>query len=272
MNLEVSIFDKVKVVLGIYSKVYLVNGLKSKILTFLNPLDAVRYFEIPNLWKFIKNQKLEKMRILDVSSPHQMSMLLHGTNNELLRINTDPKEEFLINHCDNLQYKHEDATSLTLPENSFDLVYSISVIEHIHNDYLKAIGEMLRVLKPGGHLYLSFPLDADYSEVWLDYEDYPGQFSKDGKYFFQYNFNKEKIVKEILGLGNLELVHQDSFWEKNPGDFDKMIGQIKTRFSFKPLNPLWMAFINFFWGLTLFNQNKKDNAKIGNISLVLRKS
>ncbi|MFT6603871.1 MAG: SAM-dependent methyltransferase, partial [Bacteriovoracaceae bacterium] len=198
MELQISLLDKIKVVAGIYSKVHLVNGFKSRILTFLNPLDAVRYFEIPNLWKFIKKENLHKMKVLDVSSPHQMSMLLHGTDNDLLRINTDPKEEFLIDHRDNLRFKFEDATALTLSDNEFDLVYSISVIEHIHAKYLLAIKEMVRVLKPGGHLYLSFPLDAEYSEVWLDYEDYPGQFTKDGKYFFQYNFNKETIVKEIL--------------------------------------------------------------------------
>lgn len=43
----------------------------------------------------------------------------------------------------------QDATSMSFPNESFDCVYSISVIEHIPNDE-KALTECMRVLKPGG--------------------------------------------------------------------------------------------------------------------------
>lgn len=51
---------------------------------------------------------------------------------------------------------HQDLTALTYPENSFDLSLSFEDLEHIP-DYKKAIAELYRVTKPGGHVLLSTP-------------------------------------------------------------------------------------------------------------------
>ena len=45
--------------------------------------------------------------------------------------------------------RHEDLRSLSFPNNSFDLVLSAEVFEHIPEPY-KALNEVFRVLKPGG--------------------------------------------------------------------------------------------------------------------------
>lgn len=50
----------------------------------------------------------------------------------------------------------EDATNLSFDDDSFDLVVSSECIEHVPVP-ARAIGEMLRVLKPGGHLVLTTP-------------------------------------------------------------------------------------------------------------------
>jgi ubiquinone/menaquinone biosynthesis C-methylase UbiE len=46
-----------------------------------------------------------------------------------------------------------DATNLQYDDNSFDIVVSIGILHHILN-YKEALGEMFRVLKPGGVLLL----------------------------------------------------------------------------------------------------------------------
>jgi len=53
--------------------------------------------------------------------------------------------------------RHEDLTQLSFSDGTFDLVASFDVLEHIP-DFRKALAEMRRVLKPGGHLVLSAPM------------------------------------------------------------------------------------------------------------------
>jgi SAM-dependent methyltransferase len=52
----------------------------------------------------------------------------------------------------------ESGSSIRLEPNSIDLVYSISVIEHLEN-YEEIINEIFRILKPGG--YFAVTLDVD---------------------------------------------------------------------------------------------------------------
>jgi ubiquinone/menaquinone biosynthesis C-methylase UbiE len=51
-----------------------------------------------------------------------------------------------------------DATQLDFPTETFDKLYSLHTIEHIA-DFRKALREMERVLKPGGTLLLTYPVE-----------------------------------------------------------------------------------------------------------------
>jgi SAM-dependent methyltransferase len=55
--------------------------------------------------------------------------------------------------------RHEDLTDLSFADESFGVVISLEVLEHIP-DFRKAISECARVLKPGGKLLLSVPFHA----------------------------------------------------------------------------------------------------------------
>jgi SAM-dependent methyltransferase len=52
---------------------------------------------------------------------------------------------------------NEDILNLTFAENTFDLITSNSVLEHVPDD-IKGVQECLRTLKPGGALIFSVPL------------------------------------------------------------------------------------------------------------------
>ena len=52
--------------------------------------------------------------------------------------------------------RHENVECLSFASDSFDLMLSNDVLEHV-NDPTAAIGEIYRVLKPGGELFLSVP-------------------------------------------------------------------------------------------------------------------
>lgn len=64
------------------------------------------------------------------------------------------------------------ATAIPLGDAGFDTVVCTEVLEHIP-DPLKALREMHRVLKPGGHLVLSTPMYWPRHEVPYDFFRYP---------------------------------------------------------------------------------------------------
>lgn len=56
--------------------------------------------------------------------------------------------------------RHEDGTALTFADDSFDYLLSFDVLEHIP-DYMQALREMVRCLRPGGKLILTVPFAID---------------------------------------------------------------------------------------------------------------
>ena len=58
-----------------------------------------------------------------------------------------------------------DITDIDLPDGSFDHVFSNHVLEHVP-DYKKALGELRRILVPGGKLIVSFPIDLSLKTVY----------------------------------------------------------------------------------------------------------
>lgn len=55
-----------------------------------------------------------------------------------------------------IEYQVAFAEKLPFEDNSFDLVYSLEVIEHVKN-YQSMVDEIYRVLKPGGQVFIQTP-------------------------------------------------------------------------------------------------------------------
>jgi ubiquinone/menaquinone biosynthesis C-methylase UbiE len=51
---------------------------------------------------------------------------------------------------------YDDMTKSALPDNSFDMIVAIEVLEHVPEDK-KFLDEVYRVLKPGGYFYMTTP-------------------------------------------------------------------------------------------------------------------
>lgn len=116
------------------------------------------------------------LRILDVGSPKLFGLhLAYHTEasvylTDISRLNLD---EYVVlwNTIESQAkgralFSQQDARNLDAPNGQFDVVYSMSVIEHIEQEIHEphAIAELLRVLKPGGRLLLSVPMGAKYVE------------------------------------------------------------------------------------------------------------
>lgn len=61
---------------------------------------------------------------------------------------------------DAVTFKVADLRHLPFPDGSFDGAWCLSALEHTH-DYLGSVGELRRVLRPGGSLIVSFDLSLD---------------------------------------------------------------------------------------------------------------
>ncbi|HET9034257.1 MAG TPA: methyltransferase domain-containing protein [Dokdonella sp.] len=60
-----------------------------------------------------------------------------------------------------------DMLDMPFDEGTFDLVIANHVLEHVDDD-LKALSEIRRVLKPGGHAILQTPYSAKLHHTWQD--------------------------------------------------------------------------------------------------------
>ena len=60
-----------------------------------------------------------------------------------------------------------DLDHIDQPSASWDVVFCNHVLEHVP-DYKRALRELYRILKPGGSLVCSFPIDMRYETVQED--------------------------------------------------------------------------------------------------------
>lgn len=60
-----------------------------------------------------------------------------------------------------------DLVSIPFPDNTFDVVFCLHVLEHVTDD-VKALGEILRILRPGGWAILQPALNPAFEETHED--------------------------------------------------------------------------------------------------------
>lgn len=271
--MKISLIDIVRVRLLIYRQLIRLPNLKQMLRTIINPFDITRDVEFGYLLKALKNNNIRLGKILDVSSPFIMAYIL-SSRSQVIKTDINPSEREMIKEDSNLRFNLEDGTQLSYQDNSFDLVYSISVIEHIYEKYVEAVKEMIRVLKPGGHLYLTFPVSDRHVEEWLDHRIYPEQFQRDGKAFFQYRFDRDDVTRLLNSLYNVDLVDMSLYWEKKTGNYDRCIRWMQNKPLIERLRSLRNGMISFWSSFTLLERHHQGfeyARSFGNVSLFFRK-
>ena len=114
-----------------------------------------------------------------------------------------------------VDWKTSNAVSLPLEDESFDVVTSLSVIEH-QADKGRAIDEMLRVLREGGVLGLSFDVcESNYGMSYPDWNGFPLTLDR----FEDLLWNHEEVENGGLALEwNEDDIEDFLTWHRTTAD------------------------------------------------------
>jgi len=108
---------------------------------------------------------------------------------------------------------YDDITATHLID-EFDLITCISVLEHIQ-EHDQAVQSMFSLLKPGGHLILTFPYN-DHSYHGNVY-DFPGSTVIEKPHFITQAFSRSEL-EGWLSANQAAIVDQE-FWRFYTGDY-----------------------------------------------------
>ncbi len=124
---------------------------------------AGRKFSRTLYQELIRDQVASGNRLLDAGCGRHLEFSKEFSDDvQVVGIDLEPA---LDTHNDCSPYGvRGDLEQLPFPENSFDLVISRSVVEHLSNPG-RVFGEFHRILKPGGKVILSTPNKYDYVSV-----------------------------------------------------------------------------------------------------------
>jgi SAM-dependent methyltransferase len=191
----------------------------------LNPLSYPRGMEFAVTLRGLKLPP--DGRVLDIGSPKLLFCWL-AANTSLVMHATDIMDSFieptrgLLSRLGlseevgtRLCLERQDARDLTYPEGFFDVVYSVSVVEHIPDDGdSAALREIGRVLGPGGRACLTVPFAASgYRETWVRRDVFERRRRPGERIFFQRHYDLPALDRRLVQPSGLRLESLTYFGE-----------------------------------------------------------
>jgi SAM-dependent methyltransferase len=187
------------------------------------PLDIDRVVELPWTGRMVMAEA--PTRVLDLASPKLLAAWI-ADHTPAAVVATDlwsneiERWRRLIRAADSSGHRYPrltletaDGTALGYADESFDVAYSVSVIEHIPDSGdSKAMSELARVLRPGGLLVLTFPYRRQLEETWVEHDVY-GQRFEGEPLFFCRHYSAEAVQERLLVDDSFEVVEQ-VLWRK----------------------------------------------------------
>jgi ubiquinone/menaquinone biosynthesis C-methylase UbiE len=146
----------------------------------------------------------------------------------------------------NIKFQQGDAAHIPFPDNTFDAIVSFETIEHLPKEAVeKYLGELKRVLKPDGEIYISSPDITGFSL---------GKVSSN--HFHIQEFTKENFEKLLAKYFLIEQVYAQELIPQYQINFAKIfaLGVLS-----KPVQQIWRAYktiIGCTGELTVLNENE----------------
>ena len=206
-----------------------------------DPMDSFRYFELE--FAVIGAQHAKVKNYLDVSSPRLVAFLLLKDHPELIADLLNPVPEDLCETMEAARSMGIDArcrpnSSLievaNFPDASFDLITSISVIEHIPGD-CAAVARMWNLLRPGGKLIITVPCAKEWCEEYTNLDEY-SLLSKDTDgYVYWQRYYDEALLTERIWSVTGRPTRSKIYGEIKSGNYDTNVQRKRT----DPSYPYW---------------------------------
>jgi ubiquinone/menaquinone biosynthesis C-methylase UbiE len=152
------------------------------------------------LWKAMRKWLRPGTSLLDAGcGMGQWVHFFHGQ--EIAAVELDFSEEMistLRNRFPRYTWIHGCVQNIALPDDSFDYVLSLGVVEHDPNGPQQALNEFHRILKKGGIAFVSVPLDtpARRKASRLRYNQ-----SNPTAFFFEYQFTVKELSDHMINAG-----------------------------------------------------------------------
>jgi SAM-dependent methyltransferase len=189
------------------------------------PIEYIRCVEFRYVLDHL--EVAENHLVLDIGSPKLLSLFLAARVGARVWA-TDLVDYFFAAYGvyarsvlgegrDRYTMETQDAQALAYKDETFDRVFSVSVIEHISGDGdTSAMHEIARVLKPGGIVCLTVPWsDRGYIEEFHRPDLVGGYWMKPGekgeRVFYQRAYDRDSMRKRLLVHDQLHVVDL-SFW------------------------------------------------------------
>lgn len=197
----------------------------------LNPLSYPRAMEFALTLRGLDLP--QKARVLDISSPKLLFLWLASVTSLELTA-TDIMDSFISptryllgrlglteQTGGRLRLETQDARELTYPDDHFDGVYSVSVVEHIPDDGdSRALREIARVLRPGGRACLTVPFSPEYKEEWVGRPVFERRPRRGERIFFQRRYDDGALERRLIAPSGLTEAERAYFGEPALG-FDR---------------------------------------------------
>jgi len=191
----------------------------------LNPVSIVRYFEFPFVAKSIPTNA---SRCADISSPRLFSLFWSATHPGVVieMFNPDRKDleetrRIAASAGIALSFANSDVRTLRDRPNTYDSIWSISVLEHIHGAYddRDAISWLYSALRPGGVLVVTVMTDRAFWDEYRDVDPYGLDRPVSGPVFFQRWYDLTSIRARLLDPLPGATATFGFFGETRPGAF-----------------------------------------------------
>lgn len=205
--------------------------LPSAIDLLLSPVGVSRYFE----FDFCARNLLPEARtILDISSPRLFSLYQASARPDINVTMANPdKSDIEISRkiarmleLDNIVTQNQYVADLEITHIEYDAILSISVLEHVSGEKgdtaaIRALADMVR---PGGRLVITVPVDRSYIEEYRN-EDTYGLQSKNEKesYLFERRYDLDALLERLVAPVGANRVHMEWAGEITEGSWDRYI-------------------------------------------------